>query len=158
MKLNLLHDQLCYTGIIISTIVAFVFSGAWHGPWFGKIWFANSKWTEKRMKNSKIPMGKLLGGQFLCYLIGAYVFAVFYESLGVTDILDSLKIAVIFWGAFSATVTATGVLWEGDKPLFYLINIGSKFFIALFTAAIYHYLSVYIKQRNAEVPVPPVAA
>lgn len=110
-----------YLSVLIAGIVSMLLGGIWyHTSCFGKKWAAAHNYDISCLK-----------GDFWSYLLAlinsliiAWMFAVFYNALGISSLLGAIWLAFLTWFGFVATTQFSGVVWA-KKPLnAYFIDAG----------------------------------
>lgn len=109
--------ELNYLAILVAAIVSFVIGWAWFSPvLFMKQWIALSGVTPEKVEvGGKQKMMQSMVIMFVLVLISAYVLAYFVHALGVTTVLEAVRLAIWVWLGFMATIQLGPFLWEG-KP------------------------------------------
>jgi len=113
-----------YLAIIVATFASFVIGFLWFGPLFGKVWAKEMGFGKKEMNAAKKKgMGKIMLVNFVGTLVTAYVLAVLIGMLGVSTLIDGVKLGFWIWlGFFAAATLLNGMLWEGKSFKLYIIN------------------------------------
>lgn len=105
-------------GVLVASVVTFLFGWLWHGPLFGKKWMDLMGFTPENMKSMKMTPVQAMVGGFVVNIIMAIVLALainlsdFYYR-NALPVLGALQTGFLLWLGFIATNTLGGVLWEG---------------------------------------------
>jgi hypothetical protein len=118
-----------YWAVLLNVVIAMGLGFLWYGPLFGKKWIASMGWTEAQVQEKmKQGMGKsyalmALGALIMSFVLShSLIFAATY--LSVSGIPAGLETGFWNWIGFVAPVLVGGVLWEGKKWMWYVINAG----------------------------------
>ena len=132
-----------YLAILVATIASFIIGGIWYGPLFGKVYrniLNVPEGTDMHGADGRLPLAHAMVLRFLATLVITYVLSYFLVFFGAADILTALKLALVIWLGFMATVMTSSVLFEGRPVKFYLINAGNELLGLLIAAAVLFYL------------------
>ena len=117
-----------FGAIVVSAIVAFMLGGLWYSPiLFAKPWTLAHGYDlndKAKMDEMKKGAGPKYAAAFFASLIAALVLARLFVGLGVVDVARGVKIAVVIWFGFVATVQLTGTLFGGKKIQLFFIDTG----------------------------------
>jgi hypothetical protein len=84
----------------------------WYSPLlFGKAYMMLRGLNPAAMANMRPPAGEMLG-EFVRYLVVAYVLARFVALLGVADWRSAVQLAVWVWIGFPLMILVGSVLWD----------------------------------------------
>jgi hypothetical protein len=120
--------------VIVATVVAMVIGFAWYSPRaFGTRWMGYLGTTQAQLGNPG-PMGMAVG--FVAALVNAWVLAVLAMNLGGTTIVDGLKLGVLCWLGFMATITAAQISFEKKPWGLWTVNNGHNVIVQVLMAAI----------------------
>ena len=110
-----------WIGVLVSTVAAFVLGGLWYSPaLFAKPWQQDTGLSDEQLNAAN--KGKIFGGSFVLFAIGAIVFSMFIgpdPSLGFA--VGAGASVGIAWVAFSFGVN---YLFELKPFRLFLINGG----------------------------------
>ncbi len=119
LNVNLLRVLLAGVG---SMAVGFL----WFSPFlFEKSWLKEMGWTAESMKEKKkdMQMGKVFGMTFAGSLVTAAALAVLMQRMNL-GLAGGLKLAVLLWAGFMATVKLNDVLFEAKSKKLFAIDAG----------------------------------
>lgn len=113
-----------YLAVAVAAVAHFIVGMLWYSPLlFGKAWMKAAGITQTDMEAAK---AKGMAGTMVVSLILSIVVAVVLNYLqDVTQaqgVMDAAIISTIVWVGFVATNNMSGVLWENDSKVKYLIN------------------------------------
>ncbi len=124
-----------YVAVVTAAGVAFVVGAVWYTP----LLFGNAYLTLRGLDPSsaelKPPAGEMLG-EFLRYLVIAYVLARFVVRLGIAGWLEALQLGFWLWFGFQGMLILGAVLHEGMPLKLYAIHAGDALVKTLFMAVI----------------------
>lgn len=117
-------ENINWLAVVVAAIASMVIGALWYGPFFGKPWMKLAGITQTAMKKAKKGMWKR-------YLIGlinravmAAILALIINLTQLQTVLTGIVMGILVWLGFIATVSLGGVLWEGKKFKFYILNNG----------------------------------
>ncbi len=113
--------------VLVAALAAFIIGFLWHGPLFGKQWFAlmeipQSKIDEMQAKGMGPMIPNMIGG-LVQQIIVALVVSYLVNALGIADAGGAILLALVLWFGFIAAIHLNMVLWENRKLSLYLFNI-----------------------------------
>lgn len=121
--------------IFIATIASFIIGWLWYSPlMFQKAWMRMANIPSQTQANAN--MLPLMIAGFTTYLILAGVMDVLFQMIGVGTLGVALKLAILFWLGFVATLTFGIVTWERKPIQLYLLHNGYHLVSFLVIAAI----------------------
>lgn len=124
-----MFENLNYTAVAVSTLIAFVIGFLWYGPIFGKEWMRLLGLTDKDMKGPMAP--PIIKGLISTFIMVA-VASHFVSLTGAATWQDGAMQGLVLGIGLIATVLFGGVNWEQRPVKLYFIN------------AIYYVLAVAI--------------
>jgi hypothetical protein len=121
--------------VLVATIAAMIIGWIWYTPSvFGNIWMRS---TGKRMEDmDKASANRGMSGMVIVALIEAYILAHFVQYVNATTISGAVQLAFWVWLGFVATVSASGVLFEGKPKSWWLITNGYQLVTLIVMACI----------------------
>lgn len=123
-----------YLAVIVATVVAMVIGFAWYSPQvFGKRWMGYLGTTQAQLGNPG-PTGMAVG--VVSALLNAWVLAVLAMNLGGTTIGDGVKLGLLCWLGFMATITAAQISFEKKPWGLWAVNNGHNLIVQILMAAI----------------------
>lgn len=117
--------------ILLASVATFLFGWLWYSP----ILFLKPWQQLANIPASKPKAWTMLAG--LCsYAVLAGVMDVLFQIIGVGSLVVALKMALLFWLGFVATLTLGLVTWEQKSWKLYLIHNGYHIASFLIVSAI----------------------
>lgn len=111
-----------YFAIVVTALVIFAIGALWYTVLFGKAWLAAHEYTPEQIEAMKKGAGKAYGVSFLCYLVLAAMMNVLMERMGIDTAIGGVKLALVLWLGFVATVGLTANLYSNKKFSAYAID------------------------------------
>ncbi len=117
--------QVNIPAVLVSAVAAFALGALWYSPvLFAKQWMKAQGHTPEKLEAMKKGMARAYGVSFVCFLVTAAAMALLIGRLGIGSVLGGIKLGVLCWVGFAATVGLTANMYS-DKPLSaYLIDAG----------------------------------
>jgi hypothetical protein len=117
--------QVNIPAVLVSAVAAFALGALWYSPvLFAKQWMKAQGHTPEKLEAMKKGMARAYGVSFICLLVMAAAMALLIGRLGIGSVLGGIKLGVLCWVGFAATVGLTANMYS-DKPLSaYLIDAG----------------------------------
>jgi hypothetical protein len=113
-----------YLAVVVAALVALVVGAVWYSPLlFGKTYLELRGIDPRSMANKRPPAGELLG-EFVRYLVIAFVLAHFVVRLGVGDWKSAVQLGLWVWVGFQAMLPMGAVLHEQMPWMLYAIHAG----------------------------------
>jgi hypothetical protein len=114
--------QMNYWAVLASSVVAFVVGAMWYSPLlFGKSYLA-LRGLDPNAAQTSTSAGEIIG-EFVRWLILAFIFARFMVALGIGELRGALAFGATMWLAIY-TALAGSVLHEGTPWRLYAIHAG----------------------------------
>lgn len=112
-----------YLAVLVSAVAAFMLGAVWYSPaLFARQWMAAHNYTPEKIEAMKRGMAKTYSLSFVCFLVMAWVLAVFIDRMAILSWVGGVKLGALAWLGFAATIGLTANLYS-DKPLAaYLID------------------------------------
>ena len=107
--------------VLASTIVGMAIGALWYSP----VLFANP-WMEalgKKPEEMGDPM-KAMAAMPFNVIATAIILALLMSSLNLSGVISGIVLGTIVWIGFALTSHVNLLLFEGRKPILFLINIG----------------------------------
>jgi len=128
-----------YLGVFVGAFTSFIVGFLWFGPFFGSAWIRNSGLTKRDFqKRPERSMNRLMGYNFLVEIVRSIIIAAIMNFMNPVDLSEVFTLIVLLWLGYVVTTGLNGILWEGEKIPFYIINIGHRLVSALAIAVLYH--------------------
>jgi len=127
--------------VVGAAVMTFALGALWYSPLlFGRLWVRVHGYSEAQLAGMKAGAGRAYGLSLLCYVVMAAALAVLIHRIGIDTVLGGLKLGLICWGGFAATIGLTANLFS-DKPIAaYLIDAGYQLVYLLAMAVLLAYL------------------
>ena len=123
-----------YLAVIIAAVFAMAIGFAWYSPKvLGDRWMSYLGTTQAQLGNPD-PMGMAVG--VVSAVLNAWVLAVLAMNLGGTTIGDGVKLGVLCWLGFMATITAAQISFEKKPWGLWAVNNGHNLIVQIVMAAI----------------------
>ena len=134
-----MHD-INFLAIFIAAIATMVVGFLWYSPLlFAKPWMREMGYDpadQAKVKEMQKNAGPAYGASFVASLISAFILALFFHWLHVSDVHYGLLVAFHVWLGFVATVQLTGVLFMKQSWKLFAINTGYQLVCYLAMGAI----------------------
>jgi Protein of unknown function (DUF1761) len=115
--------EINYLAVVVATVAAFVVGAMWYSPLlFGKA-YIELRALSPGAAAKKPPAGEMLG-EFVRYLVVAFVLAHFVVRLGVVDWMGAMQLALFVWVGFQAMLLMGAVIHEKMPWKLYAIHAG----------------------------------
>ncbi len=123
-----------YLAVIVAAVVALVIGFAFYSPQtMGKRWIAYLGTTQAEL-GSPGAMGMATG--IVASLVNAWVLTVLALNLGGTTIGDGVKLGILCWLGFMATITAAQISFEKKPWGLWVLNNAHNVIVQILMAAI----------------------
>ncbi|HSC48599.1 MAG TPA: DUF1761 domain-containing protein [Gammaproteobacteria bacterium] len=111
--------------VLVAAALSFGLGALWYSPFlFAKQWMAAHGYTPEQVKAMQAGSSKAYALSFACYLVMAAALAVLINLTHVHGILGGIKLGLICWLGFAATVSLTAHLFSGKRWPAFLIDAG----------------------------------
>jgi hypothetical protein len=113
-----------YWAVVVAAVAAFVVGAVWYSPLlFSKAYMNLRGLNPDATADTSPPVGELLG-EFVRYLVVAFVLAYFVVRLGVSDWMGAVQLGLWVGVGFQATLLIGAVLHENMPWKLYAIHAG----------------------------------
>jgi hypothetical protein len=114
-----------YLAVMVAALASFVLGALWYSPaLFARQWVAAHSYTPEKIQAMKGGMARTYLLSFVCFLVTAWVLAVFIDRMALLSWLGGAKLGGLAWLGFAATIGLTANLYS-DKPLLaWIIDAG----------------------------------
>ncbi len=114
--------QINYLAVGVAAAATIFIGALWYSRLlFGKLWVKAHGYSEEKVKQMA---GRGFIVSLLCYVVMAFVLAVFVSYAGVSTVLQGAFLGFLVWIGFLATLGLTAHMFS-EKPLStYLIDAG----------------------------------
>ena len=133
-------------GVLFATLLGQFISAMWFGPLFNKQWVKYCGWDEEQVKkymSDKKRHRNSAIGSFIETLISNVIFAFLFHSLNIETQCGAATLAFLVWLGFMAPSTLNEVLWHGENPRFYFLNVSNYLVRTLAGGAVYTFVALY---------------
>ena len=111
--------------VIVAAALAFGLGALWYSQFlFGRQWVAAHGHTPEKLEAMKKGMGKAYAVTFACQLLMAVAFAVLLRITHISAVLAGVKLAVLLWIGFVASVGLSSHVFSGKHIKAYLLDAG----------------------------------
>lgn len=112
-----------YFAVVAAAVAAFLIGALWYSPaLFASQWMAAHGHTPEKLQAMQKGMLRTYSISFLCFVVTAWVMAVLVDRMAILNALGGVKLGLLAWVGFAATIGLTANLYS-DKPLAaYLID------------------------------------
>jgi hypothetical protein len=116
--------------VLVAAVLTFVLGAFWYSPvLFARQWMQAQGYTPEKLAEMKQKKGltRAYVGSALCYLVMAYVVALFAAYTNSTTLAQGLWLGLLAWLGFAAPIGLTANLFS-EKPLAaWVIDAGYQF-------------------------------
>ncbi len=104
--------------VLVAAVLTMVLGAVWYSPvLFAKQWMAAQGHTPEALEQMKRKgMIRAYAVSFLCYLVTAYVVALFTAYMQAMSFAQGLWLGFLVWLGFAATIGLTGNMFS-QKPI-----------------------------------------
>ena len=117
--------QVNYLAVGVAALATIFIGALWYSPLlFHKIWVKAHGYSEEKVEQMRKTAGRAFVVSLFCYVVMAFVFAVFVSYADVSTVLQGALLGFFVWIGFLATLGLTAHMFS-EKPLAtYLIDAG----------------------------------
>lgn len=109
--------------VVVAGAATFALGALWYSPWlFGRIWVAALGLTPEQVAEQKKTAGPAYAVTLLCWLVMAAALAVLIQRIDITTAQGGIKLAVLCWLGFAATVGLSGHMFSGRRLGVFLVD------------------------------------
>ncbi len=121
--------QINYLAVGVAALATIFIGALWYSRLlFGKLWVKAHGYSEEKVKQMA---GRGFIVSLLCYVVMAFVLAVFVSYAGVSTVLQGAFLGLLVWIGFLATLGLTAHLFSEKRWLTYLIDAGYQLVYAV---------------------------
>lgn len=114
-----------FLAVLVAAGATFALGALWYSPLlFARQWVAAHGLTPEQVEAMRKSTGPAYGVTFVCWLAMAAALAVLTQRIGVDTALGGLKLGVLCWAGFAATVGLSGHMFSERRLSGYLIDTG----------------------------------
>ena len=126
-----------YLAVVVAALAAFFLGALWYSPaLFAKQWMKAHGYTEdkiKEMQKSAMPAYLV---SLVCYVVMAYVLAVFIATMNVASATGGMCAGLLAWLGFAATLGLTANMFSEKKIATFFLDAGYQLVHLLVMGAI----------------------
>ncbi len=131
------HLYVNFLAVLVAALASFALGALWYSPaLFAKQWMKAHGLTQAKVKAMQKDAAKAYGVTFACQLVLAYALAVLISMLHVVALLTGLKLGILCWVGFAATLGLMAHMYSGKALAAWLIDAGYQLIYILLMAAI----------------------
>lgn len=117
--------QINFFAVVVAAIAAFALGALWYSPvLFAKVWMEAHGYSEATLEQMKKTASRAYAISFVCYLVMATVMAVLIDMIGIQRVVGGVKLGVLCWVGFAATIGMTANAYSDKRFSVYLIDAG----------------------------------
>ncbi len=126
-----------YLAVIVAALATFFIGALWYSPLlFAKQWVKAHGYSEEKLKEMQKSAMPAYLVSLVCYVVMAYVLAVFIATMNVTSATGGMWAGFLAWLGFAATIGLTANMFSEKKLSTYLIDAGYQLVYLLVMGAI----------------------
>lgn len=111
--------------VLVAALVTFAIGALWYSHLlFAKPWIKAHGYTPEKLKTMQTGAGRAYGVSLLCYLVMAAVLAVLVNLAGLHSLVGGVKLGILCWLGFAATIGLTAHMFSEKTLAAYLIDAG----------------------------------
>jgi hypothetical protein len=109
--------QINYWAVLVSGLAAFVLGGLWYSPvLFAKQWTRAHGYSEEQVHELQKSAPQAYAVSFVCYVLVALAMAMLVDRLDIVSALSGVKVGLLCWGGFAATLGLIANVYS-NKPI-----------------------------------------
>jgi hypothetical protein len=126
-----------YLAVIVAALATFFIGALWYSPLlFAKHWMKAHGYTEEKLKEMQKTAMPAYVVSLVCYLVMAYVLAMFLGVMNVAGAKGGMWVGFFAWLGFAATIGLTANMFSDKKLSTYIIDAGYQLTYLLVMGAI----------------------
>ncbi len=124
--------------VLVAAVLTMVLGAVWYSPvLFAKQWMAAQGHTPEALEQMKRKgMIRAYAVSFLCYLVTAYVVALFTAYMQAMSFAQGLWLGFLVWLGFAATIGLTGNIFSQKPIAAWVIDAGYQLAYLLIMAVV----------------------
>ncbi len=117
--------QINYLAVGVAALATIFIGALWYSPLlFHKLWVKAHGYSEEKVEELRKAAGRAFVVSLFCYVVMAFVLAVFVSYAGASTVLQGAFLGLLVWIGFLATLGLTANMFS-EKPLStYLLDAG----------------------------------
>ena len=123
-----------YLAVGASAVAAFIVGFIWYGAIFAKLWSEGHGFTQEKATALQKSAPIAAGISFIGYLITAYILALLFHYMNISDMKTALWVTFLIWLGFPAMIGLMNSLYAGRSLVVYLIDVFYQLIYLLLTA------------------------
>jgi hypothetical protein len=117
--------QTSLLAIVVAAFATFAFGALWYSPLlFGRLWVKAHGYTPEKLVEMRAGAARAYAVSLLCYGVIALALAVLIDRLGIAGARSAVKLGVLCWAGFAATLGLTAQMFSDKRFATYLIDAG----------------------------------
>lgn len=125
-----------YLAVIAAAVATFAIGALWYTTLFRKPWLAAHGYTPETVESMRKGATRAYGVSFVAYLVMAAAMAVLVGYLGMVRPLQGIKLGLLLWAGFVATIGLTNLLYSNRRPATFYIDAGYQLVFMVVMGAI----------------------
>ena len=115
--------QINLLAVVVAGTATFALGGLWYSPFlFGRAWVAALGLTPEQVAERRKSAGTAYAVTLLCWLVMAGALSVLIHRIGITNTPGGIKLAVLCWLGFAATVGLSLHMFSQRQLAVFLID------------------------------------
>jgi hypothetical protein len=129
--------QINLLAVVVAGTATFALGGLWYSRFlFGRAWVAALGLTPEQVAERRKAAGTAYAVTLLCWLVMAAAMAVLIHGVGITTTRGGIRLAVLCWLGFAATVGLSQHMFSQRRLAVFLIDTSYQLTTLLAMAAI----------------------
>ncbi len=117
--------QVNYLAVGVAALSTVFIGAVWYSPLlFHKLWVKAHGYSEEKVEQLRKAAGRAFIVSLLCYVVMAFVLAVFVSYAGVSTVLQGAFLGLLVWIGFLATLGLTAHMFSEKRLSTYLLDAG----------------------------------
>ncbi len=124
--------QINYLAVVVAALATMFIGALWYSPLlFHKLWVKAHGYSEEKVEQMRKAAGRAFIVSLFCYVVMAYVLAIFVSYAGVSTVLQGALLGLVVWIGFLATLGLTAHLFSEKRWSTYFIDAGYQLVYAV---------------------------
>jgi len=123
-----------WLAVVVAAVATFVIGAVWYSPaLFARQWQKAHGYSADKLTQLRKTMPQAFMGSFVCYLVIAFALAVLMVWSGRIGLVEGVKLAVLCWFGFAATLGLTANLYSDKRLMVFVIDAAYQlvFFVVM---------------------------